>query len=156
MALPVAELGGGEGAHDLVHEGRTEHARTEGQHGHVVVLDALVRGVGVVTDGGAHARDLAGGDGRADARAADQHAAVGLTARDGHGDAFRDIGIVDGLAAVGASVADGVAERLERGDDAGLEREAGVIGPDDEAPRVSQQPPASDGLLRAARRRAPA
>ena len=40
--------------------------RAEGQDVHVVVLDALVRGIGVVADGGADAAHLVGRHGRAD------------------------------------------------------------------------------------------
>ena len=50
--------------------------RAEGQHVHVVVLDALVRRVRVVAHGGAHAADLVRGDARADAGAADEDPAI--------------------------------------------------------------------------------
>ena len=52
--------------------------RAERQDVHVVVLDALVRRVRVVADGGAHAADLVRGDARAHAGAADQDAALRL------------------------------------------------------------------------------
>ena len=53
-----------------------DHLGAEAEHVHVVVLDALVRGVDVVADRGADPRELAGGDRGADARAADEHAAL--------------------------------------------------------------------------------
>src|SRR3954453_7008607 len=67
------ELGGKLGADDL---------RAQAEHVHVVVLDALVRGVDVVADGRANPGDLAGGNRRADAGAADQDAAVGAALAD--------------------------------------------------------------------------
>ncbi len=55
---------------------RTDDPCAEGQDVHVVVLDALVGGIRVVADRGADAAHLVGGHGRADARAADEDAAI--------------------------------------------------------------------------------
>ena len=77
----------------------------EGQHVHVVVLDALVRGVRVVADGRADAADLVGGDARADARAADEDAAVRLAAGDRQPEPLGEVRVVVGrVRAVAAQV----------------------------------------------------
>src|SRR6266540_274057 len=100
------EIGGKLGADDL---------RAEAEHVHVVVLDALVGGVDVVADGGTDSRELAGRDRGADPGAADEHAALCLTAEDGLADLPRLLGIVDPLGSgVGAQVHDLVpGEHLE-------------------------------------------
>src|ERR687898_210433 len=49
---------------------RADDFRAEAEHVHVVVLDPLVGGIGVVTDRGPDSGQLAGGDRGADARAA--------------------------------------------------------------------------------------
>ena len=81
MARLAAEGRREEGERDLERGLRADDAGAEGQDVHVVVLDALVRRVRVVADGGADAADLVGRDAGADARAADQDAAVRLAAR---------------------------------------------------------------------------
>ena len=60
---------------------RADDARAEAQHVHVVVFDGLMRGVGVVADRRADARELVGGNRDAGAAAADDDAALGLAVR---------------------------------------------------------------------------
>src|SRR4051794_41530302 len=72
----AAERRGEECVGALEGELGTDDPRAEHEHVHVVVLDALVRGGRVVTDRRANAADLAGGDRRAAARAADEQAAL--------------------------------------------------------------------------------
>src|SRR5439155_24005242 len=69
--------------------------RAETEHVHVVVLDALVRGVPIVADRGADAGDLRSGDRGAHARAADKHTALGRAGEDRVADLARLDGIVD-------------------------------------------------------------
>ena len=59
------------------------------------MLDALVRGVGVVADGGADAGELAGGDRGADARAADEDPALGPATLERLAELARLVGVVD-------------------------------------------------------------
>src|SRR5256714_15522373 len=80
------EVGGQLGADDF---------RAEPKDVHVVVLDALVGGVDVVTDRGADARQLARSDRGADAGTADQHAALRLAGADRVPDLLRLDRIVD-------------------------------------------------------------
>ena len=95
---PVARLAAERGAEER--DGALERGlgpddpRAEGQDVHVVVLDALVRGVRVVADGRADAAHLVRGDRGADARAADQDPAVGLAARIGATEALGEVRVV--------------------------------------------------------------
>src|SRR6266566_5164959 len=50
VALPAVEAGPEERARELGGQLGPHHLRAKAEHVHVVVLDALVRGVGVVTD----------------------------------------------------------------------------------------------------------
>ena len=59
------------------------------------MLDALVRAVAVVADRRADPGHLAGGDRRADARAADEHAALGASLLNRLADLTRLVGVVD-------------------------------------------------------------
>src|SRR5262249_48948711 len=53
VALAAVEAGVDERAHELGGDGGADDLRAEAQHVHVVVLDALVRAVALVADGGA-------------------------------------------------------------------------------------------------------
>ena len=68
--------------------------RAEGQHVHVVVLDALVRRVRVVAHGGPHAADLVRGHARADAGAADEDPAIDLAVADRVPEPLREVRVV--------------------------------------------------------------
>jgi hypothetical protein len=59
-----------------------------------------------VAGGGPHARKLVGGDAHADARAANQNAAIHLPAGDLLADDRRHVGIIDALGAEAANVLD--------------------------------------------------
>src|SRR5690348_11026913 len=132
----VTEPGVQERPHQLPGQLDPDDTRSEHQHVHVVVLDTLVRGVRVVAQPGPDAGQLVGRDRRADAAAADEHAA--LRAALGHGVSHRrgDIGIVHRGGAVSAEVQDRVAERLKRGDQLLLEQVARVIGADGDSHRA--------------------
>ena len=113
VALAAVEPGGEKGADEVDGELGADHLRAQAEHVHVVVLDALVRGVDVVADRGADARELAGGDRGADARAADEDPALGVAALDRLAQLARLVRVVDPLGVrVGAEVDDPVAERL--------------------------------------------
>src|SRR5918998_810764 len=78
VPLAAVERRAEEGANELRGEVGADHAGPEAEDVHVVVLDTLMRGIGVVTEAGSYSADLVGGDGGADARAADEDAALSL------------------------------------------------------------------------------
>src|SRR5262245_34974224 len=117
VALLGEEARAEEGTHELGGQLGTYDLRPETEHVHVVVLDALVRGVGVVADCRANPGQLAGGDRRADARAADENAPFGISRADRRAQLLGLVGVVDPDArVVRAEVYYLVAERLDRGD----------------------------------------
>src|SRR5438132_2053 len=71
-----------ERAHKLDRETRADHFGAEAEDVHVVVLDALVRGIDVVADRSADATHLRGGNRSADAGAADEDAPLRPAALD--------------------------------------------------------------------------
>src|SRR3954451_22838780 len=81
--------------HELARQRRAHDLGAEAQHVHVVVLDALMRAVGVVTDRCPDARHLARGNRRAHARAAHEHRALGATALDRLTDLARLLRVVE-------------------------------------------------------------
>src|SRR5437870_8246472 len=80
VAFPAVEFGTQERADELGGQLRADYLRADAEDIHVVVLDALVRGVGVVAYGRADARELARRNRSAHARAADEDPAHGLAA----------------------------------------------------------------------------
>src|SRR5215208_2860865 len=111
IALAAVETCREEPAHELRGDRGAHHLTTQAEHVHVVVLDALVRGVGVVADRGADPGELARRKRRADARAADEHASLGVAGTDRFADLPRLVRIVDPDAAVvGAEIDDFVAQ----------------------------------------------
>src|SRR5436190_24089805 len=97
ITLAAVESCPDECAHELGCEARSHDLGAEAEDVHVVVLDALVRRVGVVADRGADAGDLAGRDRGADPRAAAEHAALGAAADEGVADLARLVRTVDAL-----------------------------------------------------------
>jgi hypothetical protein len=108
-----------------------DDTRTNAEEVHVVVLDALVGGVCVVTEAGADTGKLVGGDDGADAAAADKDAALCFAALDGGADDEREIGVVDGVAVVGTDVGDFVAVGAEAPRDDILQAVSAVVSSDD-------------------------
>src|SRR5947209_1493887 len=95
VPLAAVESRAQERADQLRRQRRADDLGAEAEDVHVVVLDALVGGVRVVADRGADAGDLAGGDGGADAGAADQDPALRAAAEHGVADVARLVRIVD-------------------------------------------------------------
>ena len=104
-------------------------------------LGELVR----LDHGGAHAGDLVGRHGHADARAADEDAAVGRPLGHATGDLVGKVGVVDTIGRLGAEVLDLVAKAADEVADDVLLAEAGVIGGDDNAHGSSFAISESDG-----------
>src|SRR5437870_4462338 len=95
VARATVEARGEERGDELARKRRANDFRAEAEHVHVVVLDTLVRAVGVVADRGADPRELAGGDRGADAGAADDDPALGVAGDDRPADLSRLVGVVD-------------------------------------------------------------
>jgi hypothetical protein len=68
-----------EGVHDIEGECGTDDSRSHYQDIHVVMLDTLVCGVGIVAYRRADPRHFVGGDANADAGTADEDASLGRT-----------------------------------------------------------------------------
>src|SRR5205823_1292200 len=117
-----------ERAHEVGAQARPDDLGAEAEHVHVVVLDALVRGVPVVADRGADARHLARGDRSADARSAHEHASLRAAGEDRLADLASLVGIVDphGVG-VGAEVDDLVAVRAQRLEDCIAKMDSAMI-----------------------------
>ncbi len=64
--------------HQVLCELRADDARTEHEHVHIVVLHALMRGIGIVAHRRPDPRQLICRHARPDPAAADEHAALGL------------------------------------------------------------------------------
>src|SRR6266550_1109313 len=95
VALSTVEFRTQERAHELAGQLCADDLRAETEHVHVIVLAPLVRRLRVVTDCRSDARELAGGDRRADARAAHQYSALGDAVPDRAADLPRLVRIVD-------------------------------------------------------------
>src|SRR6516162_2803585 len=90
----------------LVGEFDTDDTTAEHQHVHVIVLNALVRRIGVVAQSGADPGNPVGGHRRANAAPAEQDAAHGPLLAQGSTHGLSIIGIVHRIGAVGAQVED--------------------------------------------------
>lgn len=121
------------GADDFAGNLDTDDAGAEAEHVHIVVLDSLVRRVGIVAQAGAGSADLIGGDTGADAAAADNDAALGLAGGYGSRNGECEVRIVvEGVISVRAEVADFVSVGGEELADFLLEFESAVVGADGE------------------------
>src|SRR5207237_7345309 len=109
-------------------EARSDHLRSETENVHIVVLDALARRIGVMAHRGADAGDLAGGDRRADARAADEDAARRAPGEDRLPELASLVGIVDAdCVGVGAEVHDLITGDDERRQDRVTKMDSSVV-----------------------------
>src|SRR5919108_2531502 len=113
VALSTVERRAEKGADELAAELCADDLRSDADHVHVVVLDTLMCREGIVARRGADSNQLAGRDRRADPRAADEHAALGLACPNRLADLPRLVGIVDlRLRSVGAQI-DGLVARAD-------------------------------------------
>jgi len=88
VTLFVSEVRGQKGANDVLSELLGNDPRSHDQDVHVVMLDALMAGVGVMADAGADAFDFVGGHADSDTAAADEDAALGAAIEHGAADQF--------------------------------------------------------------------
>ena len=100
------------------------------------MLDALVRGIGVVTDRGTDPADLVGGHGRADAGPADEDPAIRPARRDGLAEPPREVRVVVGRVGTVAAEVDQVVpgvRRAEAPEQFVLEGGPGMVGREGDA-----------------------
>jgi hypothetical protein len=106
----------------------TDHARTERDDVHVIVLHALAGGEGIMTQSAPDPGKLARRDARADATAAHQHSALGGARSYGAADGSRDVRIVvTGHRFRRSAVYDLHRSRAQLGQDPVAQRPAGMI-----------------------------
>jgi len=125
----MGEGGAQIGANQFFGERNANNSGPQHQHIHIVMFDALMSGISVVAHGRPDSWDLVDGNGRTDAAAADQHAALDGRALDGFTDGFRKIGIiVRRVHHEGTDVDNLMAELPEKIRNVLLQWETGVIG----------------------------
>ena len=127
MPRLVGEASVQERANQLAGELDADDTTAEHQHVHVVVLDALVRRVGVMAQSGANPGNPVRGHRCAHAAPAEQDAALGPVLAQGSTDGLRIVGIVHRIGAVGAQVEDLVMLRGQESLHRLLQRKSGMI-----------------------------
>jgi len=128
VALGTREPGTEEVPYQFDGELGTDHARAERDDVHVVVLDPLMSGEGIVTERTTNAGELARGDARPDAAPAHEDAALGLAFHDSAANGCRHIGIViTGDWLFGSAVDDVESARPQFGEDRGAKGPSRVI-----------------------------
>src|ERR1051326_3396186 len=128
VALAAVEAGSEEGAHQLGRQFGADHLRAQAEHVHVVVLDALVRGVRVVANGRANPGDLARRHRSAHSRAANEDGALGVAAANRLADLPRLVRVVDArLGLVRAEIVRFVTKCSKLGEDALPQLDAAVV-----------------------------
>src|SRR4051794_2696517 len=123
-----------------------DHPRAEREDVHVVVLDALVGGVGVMTHGRPNPLDLVRGDARANAGATDQDPAVSLSVADGVAEARGEVRVVVLRVGPVAAEVDGLVTEprgIETPTHLVLERRAGMVRGEGDAHRAAELWPGS-------------
>ena len=104
MAVFVGKFGAEESPHKIFGEFYADNARAQYENVNIVMLDALMGGIRVVTHSRANARKLIGGDAGTDAAPADEHTALGFSVQDGAADGLREIRIVGRILVESADV----------------------------------------------------
>ena len=116
--------------HHAVDQTVAEQIGRQAQHVGIVVQAAHLGGQIVVASSGADAGILVGRDAHADARAADENAAVDFAFRNGLGDLRREVGVVDALGRQRAEVDGIVAEIADKRQDLPLDFVTAMIAGD--------------------------
>jgi hypothetical protein len=138
VARLTAEAGVDERVDQLVRQLHADHAPAQHEHVHVVVLDTLMRRIGVVAQPGADAGHLVGGHRGADAAAAQQDAAFGVVPLQRGAHRLGEVRVVDRLVAVRPDVQHLALLREQERLGRLLQLEAGVIATDRDAHRPPQ------------------
>src|ERR1700693_4201781 len=97
MAIFIGKFGGEVSLHQVFRQLYANDARAENQNVHVIVLNALMRGVAVVTHGCAYAGQFIGRYTGPDAAAADKHAALSFAIEYGPAHRFAKVGVIGGI-----------------------------------------------------------
>jgi hypothetical protein len=130
MAVLTREARLEESRHQFLGESSADHPGSQAEDVHVVVLDHLVRGVGVVGNRGPDAGQLVGGDRGPGAGTADDDPAIGATVEDRLGHRRGVVGVVHGFGGMGAEVIDRVTRLGEPRREVILHGITGVIRPE--------------------------
>src|SRR5436190_4001571 len=136
MARFARERRAQEGRDDVLRQRGADDARADAQHVHVVVLDRLVRGVGVVTHRGADAGKLVGGNRHAGAAATDDDAAVGVAVAQRLRDGLSRVGVVAGGGGVRPEIQHRVPFLAQNRSQIPLQFVAGVVGAEGQTHRA--------------------
>ncbi len=118
---------------DLKRQFRPDDSATDAQHVHVVVLDALVCRVGVVTDRCPNTGNFVCRHADANTAATDHDPSIGVTADDLASNGDREIGVITAQIAVGATVDQGGEERTKTLRNRLFEGETGVVAAEGES-----------------------
>ncbi len=128
MTFFARELGGQISRCDVGRQSDPDHPSPYTQHVHVVVLDALASGIGIVANGCPNSPNFIRGDRSTYAAAADDDAAIGFPTGNGSRNGQSKVRIVvTVIVFVGAEVVQLVAVCLNYVDQVSLERKPAVI-----------------------------
>ena len=131
MPFGAAECRGQKRTHELFGQRWTDDARAEAEHIHVVILDALPRGKGVMAERRPDAGELAGRYRGTDATAAQQHPPLGLTVTDRGGYGPCVVGVIVSRFQLRCAAVQNFVPSVPNGlQDGGFERESRVVGAD--------------------------
>ena len=97
MALIAGKRRAGKGLYQVPRKLNTHDTGPEHKHIHIVVFDALVRRIGVVTQACAYARQFVGRNRRTHTAPANQHTAVDILRLNRASDRFGKVGVVVAL-----------------------------------------------------------
>lgn len=91
-----------------------DDARTENENIHIVMLDALMRGVCVMCKAGANAGEFVRGYGSSHAAATNQNAAIDARLANGEANCFGVVGIIHWIGAIRSEIGDVMSQCLEK------------------------------------------
>jgi hypothetical protein len=127
MTFFLCKLGGNKRMDQFHGHFVTYDARTQAQHIHVIVFDALMSGIGVMADPRTDAGNLVGCHADADSTAAQQDSAIRAAVKNRLSDLPGKIWIVDGAIGIRPAIDDVVSRRLNDGADPLLQRKTTMI-----------------------------
>ena len=110
MPLFVRKFRAHKRAHQILGQRYANDTGTQHKNIDIVVLHALMRGIGVMRNAGADARQFVRRHRRADAAAADQNAAIGASFKHGKTYSFGIIRIIHRIRAIGTEIENAVVE----------------------------------------------
>lgn len=128
LLVAATGVGGGqEGLHHFDGLGAGDDAAAKGQHVGVIVFAGEAGGEHVMGEASTDSGDFIGGDGNANAAAADDDAEIVLLRGHALADGFAKVGVVHGFFRGGALIIDEVSGILQELADGFLDGEAGVV-----------------------------